>query len=205
MTSFKYVAHMANFIKHNFDCILTLNTNGDLLLDGNGNNVYVLDYFDFVFISRYDDNECFNIALKNVFKIFNDKINKLNIKKHKNVILIKYGNTNIIYRYKYHNRMVFTSRGNLLNIRNIRPTTNNIMCQLLGKCLMIDYNSNVLPYCEVSSMNEEHSSMICGNILTDSLFNILNEINNLTSIDNYICKNCTVNPNLILSLPEVDY
>lgn len=79
------------------------------------------------------------------------------------------------------------------------------MCKLLGKCLMIDYNSNILPCCEVSSMNEEHSSMIYGNILTDSLFRILNKMNNLTSVDNYICENCTVNPDLILSLPEVDY
>lgn len=205
LTSFKYVAHIANFIKRNFDCILTLNTNGDLLLDGKGNNSYVLDYFDFVFVSRYDDNEYFNIALKNVFKIFNNKINKLNIKKYKNVILIKYSNTNVLYRYKYHNRMVFTSRGNLLNIGSVNPDTNNVMCQLLGKCLMIDYNSNILPCCEVSSMNEEHSSMICENILTDNLFSILNKMNNLTNIDNYICENCAVNPDLILSLPEIDY
>lgn len=204
LSSFDYLLHVARFIKANFNCQLQLSTNGDFLTK---DKLDKLTDFDIIFVSRYDETEIFPVALKKILSICNSKtLNKIKYKKKRNIISINYLNFDIVYRYMYHTKMQITSRGNeLMNDYNFRERKGLSKCELIGRCFMIDYNSNVLPCCEVSSMNKSHMRMICGNLQVDYIGKILDNMQHKTSIDNPVCQYCNVNPDSQLSFMEVEY
>ena len=187
------------FRDRNIDTYLYIHTNGDYL---NCNNFEsVMNNLDQMIVNDYSDG-----GIKKSLEFFS-KLNK-SIKFQK----IEYSSMNkkdkIYYNYKcksiisYINStsgMLKTTRGSVLqdylDINSSGKWVNNAIkrdydCDVIGRIFIVDYNGDVFPCCDTSSRITKHKDMCVGNILHDSIKNIIDNTKNINIYNKKACEYC---------------
>lgn len=184
----EYCLYIKNYINSttNNICFTTINTNGDFLDD---KTKALLSCFEKVTINDYNGMSLQKslLYILNMFGLNSYKT--IIINKERKEIYFIYNNQNYTLAYSKNVYMNIRTRGGLLDNKNnfVRTTK----CDVIGKLIEIDYNGDVYPCCEVSSMNGEHKEMCCGNILTDDFKKIYSNINDI-KVEKHksICSSC---------------
>lgn len=180
----------------------TINTNGDYLNKNNINNLFI---FSYVTINKYNSNEKKIDAICNLIDLFGTDIcKKLKFNDKINEIYFTINNTSFTYVYNKGKVMNTRTRGGILSPitdKNLSWKNNikkNTFCDIVGHLIMIDYNGDVFPCCEVTGMNNFHKKMCVGNILTDNFLDIYSRLINFNiNITNDVCSTCTAYLDLV--------
>lgn len=187
------------FSDKNIETYLYVHTNGDYLNSDNFKKA--MEYLDCVLINDYNDNGMAYV-LDKLYNISKDikfvEYEKSSINK-KDKIFCNYHNKSVIAYVNSTSGMMKTTRGSVIqkhiDIHNSGKWLNNAIerdyeCDLLGRVLVVDYDGSITPCCDTSSRIEEHKDMIVGNILNDSITDILQKSKNINIFKKPACKYC---------------
>lgn len=185
---YSYSKKIKDFCRKNVNnCIVTsVNTNGDFL---NLSTLYSLQYIDRITINDYNGLTKSKAMIK-ILQLFGlEAYNNMEINIKDKEIYFNINEQEYTFCYSKNQYIHTRTRGNLL--KNFYEIKRDYDCDIIGKLIEIDYNGDVYPCCEVSSMNCEHIEMCCGNILKDNFLDIYNNIQNI-KFDSHlnICSSC---------------
>ena len=203
------------------DAFIRINTNGDYLNSNTAENLYKagLDHIEVQIYSKEKD-ESFDVdfstnKIEKLAKLMNlDFDNKEIIVKPEGEISleIKYKHSLLVSFIARDMKKCLLSRGGYLdNYFDKNPDKERIEpCYASFISLIVDYNGNVMPCCNLRSDIKEHNKFILGNIAQNSVYEIFTSKKNIQFKKDFLnygkkpqeCKNCNQYLNILEDTPE---
>lgn len=186
------------FNKRNIETYLYIHTNGDYLNTDNFESI--MDNLDQLIVNDYSDRG-FSHSIKRFSNFSNVKFEKVekSMMNKKDKVYYSYKGKSIISYINSTSGMLKTTRGSVLqdylDINNSGKWMNNAVkrnydCDVIGRIFVVDYNGDVFPCCDTSSRIPKHKDMCVGNVMKNSINDIINNTKSINIYEKKACEYC---------------